>query len=474
MMNSKSFGSAVAGEANVTFLSRKASLLVALTALAAASLIGCGGGGDNSAPTKDYLLASGRWDNTVVVIDVEKAIDPANDGTPNAVINRLRVTPDVDANGTGKLDTPASGQPINVVIAPDNRRAYVVNHSGRATPAQAASFQHGWPGLIAVVDLTKALDPANNGTLNAVEAYIDPQNYGATGFAISPDQKYAAHASSEGPGTEDGARYLGIIDLTRNLVVGQVELAFGNPGFPCPPTPIPRASPDPFFGCFTATNGVTISPLGGGTIFTANGGTNDVSVISLQRAIGGQAGAELGRIPTGTGGFGISTSPDGKLVAVAARENQATGKEGNTISLIDVEKALLNPALGEVARVMLGTDDPLVATRPFVAAFTPDGKRIVVTHFRTNNISIVDVDKALAGQPSELRRIALVSPGGQPSRPRGVAFTSDGKHVAITGVPRGAPSSGVVWLINLDSYAVVSRVTQVGNESYFIGKFQGK
>ncbi|MEO7246164.1 MAG: hypothetical protein ABIX12_13590 [Rubrivivax sp.] len=410
----------------------------------------------------------------MIVIDVAKAIDPANDATSNAVINRLRVTPDVDATGTGKLDTPASGQPINVVISPDQRRAYVVNHAGRATPAQSASFQHGWPGTVTVVNLAKALDPANNGTLNAVEAYIDSQNYGATGFAISPDQKYAAHASSEGPGTEDGARYLGIVDLTRNIVVRQVELAFGSPGFPCPPTPIPRAGPDPFIGCFTATNGVTISPLGGGTIFTANGGTNDVSVISLQKAIAGQPGAELGRIPTQTGGFGISTSPDGKLVAVAARENQATGKEGNTISIIDVEKALANPAQGEVARLLLGTDDPAVGTRPFVAAFTPDGKRIVVTHFRTNNISVVDVAKALAGQPAEVARIPLVSSGGQPSRPRGIAFTSDGRYAAITGVPRGAAGSSVVWMVDLDTYSVASRVTGVGNESYLIARFQAQ
>ena len=45
--------------------------------------------------------------------------DPANDGTPNAVVNRLRVTPDIDANGTGKLDTIASGQPISVVVSKD-------------------------------------------------------------------------------------------------------------------------------------------------------------------------------------------------------------------------------------------------------------------------------------------------------------------------------------------------------------------
>jgi hypothetical protein len=102
--------------------------------------------------SKDYLMASGRWDNTVIVIDVDKALDPANDGTPNAVVNRLRVTPEIDANGTGKLDTVASGQPISVVVSPDQRRAYISNHSGKSTPAQAASFQHGWPGTYTVLD----------------------------------------------------------------------------------------------------------------------------------------------------------------------------------------------------------------------------------------------------------------------------------------------------------------------------------
>src|SRR5215831_21384765 len=80
-----------------------------------------------------YILASGRWDNTIVVIDVEKATDPANDGTPNAIVNRVRVTPDIDAKGSGAKDTPASGQPVNVVLSPDNRYAYIVNHSGAAT-----------------------------------------------------------------------------------------------------------------------------------------------------------------------------------------------------------------------------------------------------------------------------------------------------------------------------------------------------
>ncbi len=442
--------------------------------MASALLAACAGGSQmNAGGGKDYLLASGRWDNTVILIDIAKALMPANDGTPNAVVNRLRVTPDIDANGTGKADTVASGQPISVVVSADQRRAYISNHSGKSTPAQAAYFQHGWPGTYTVVDLVKAVNPANNGTLNAVDGYIDGRNFGATGFAISPDQRYAAVAGAETPDSEDGGRHIGIVDLRTNTVIHQVEQAFGKPGFPCPVTPIPRSSPNPKIGCYAGTNGVTFSPLGGGTIFTANGGTQDVSVISLQKALAKDPGAELARIPTQTGGFGISTSPDGKLVAVASRENLATDMPGNTISIIDVAKALTDPAKAEVARVLVGTNDPAIGTRPFAAAFTPDGKRIVVTHFRTNNISVVDVDKAIAGQPAEIQRIALQTPDGKPSRPRGIAFTGDGKHVAITGAPKGGPNTGVVWLVNLDTYKVAGRVTQVGNESYLMGAFQG-
>lgn len=425
------------------------------------------------AAAKDYVLATGRWDNTAIVIDVEKAIDPANDGTPNAVINRLRVTPDIDGKGTGTLDTVASGQPIIIAISPDQKRAYVVNHSGKSKPEDAAAFQHGHPGSVTVLDLAKALDPAHNGKLGAVEAFIDSEGSGATGFAVSPDLKYGILAHAEGPGNEDGGRHINIVDLATNKVIHKVEQAYGKPGHPCPPATIPHRAPDPAFGCFPDTNGLTISPIGGGTVFTANGGTNDVSVISLPKALKGDKGAEVARIPVQSGGFGISTSPDGKLVAIAAREDARDGKEGNTISIIDVEQALREPGKGEVARVLVGTSNPEVQTRPFVAAFTPDGKRIVVTNFRTNNLSIIDVAKALAGQPAELARITLETPNGEPSRPRGIAFANGGKYAAISGAPKSKPGSGVVWLVDLDSYKVAGRVTEIGNESYMLGGFTG-
>ena len=119
-----------------------------------------------------HILVSGRWDNIVSVVDLQRALDPANDGTSNAVINRIRVTPDIDTDGDGVADTPASGQPVSLAIPKTGRYAYVVNHSGRATPAAAAAFQHGHPGVVTVVDLVAALDPASNGTTKAIADLI--------------------------------------------------------------------------------------------------------------------------------------------------------------------------------------------------------------------------------------------------------------------------------------------------------------
>ena len=48
------------------------------------------------------ILASGRWDNNIAVIDVDAALKPANDATDRAVLSRPRVTPDVQG-------APASG-----------------------------------------------------------------------------------------------------------------------------------------------------------------------------------------------------------------------------------------------------------------------------------------------------------------------------------------------------------------------------
>lgn len=429
-----------------------------------------------------YALIAGRRDPAVTVVDLSKALEAANNGTTNAVISRVRVSPDVDTNGDGLADTPASGLPSNIVIPKSGQYAYVVNHGGiAATPAQVAAFQHGWPGSVTVLDLKKALDPANNLTLNAVVSYVPTGGFGAVGLAVMANQKTALVPHSEGPGKEDGGRDLNVIDLTTGTLLQRVPLAMGKGGAvpqslgkSCPalmnnPETAPKVLPDPDFGCFPDSNTIVVSPMKGGYAFIANGGTDDVSVVNLKKLLAGDLKAEVSRIATGVGPWGQAITTSGDLVAVGNRESAETGIEGNTVSLIDVSKAINGRADAVAATFLVGTNSADVATRPFGMAFTPNGKRLLVANFRTNSLSIVDVKKALAGSAeAEVARISLPRPDGGPGRPRGVAVTDDGKYATVSGGAANATGGGALWVVDLEAAAVVSTVMGVGNEPYIV------
>lgn len=449
-----------------------------------------------------FALIAGRRDPRVVIVDIERALNPANNGTANAVVARVRVTPDVDTDGDGTADGPASGLPSNVVVAPDGRTAFAVNHGGNATPEHTNGFQHGHLGTLAVIDVRAALDPANNNTINALRAVIPNGAFGPVGFALSPDGKFGLVANSEGEGKEDGAREISVIDLRKEEAIHQVILALGDgghvaqePGRSCAalaadPSLRPMGIPHPNFGCFPASNGLGVVHHRGGFAFAANGGTNDVSVIDVKRAIAGHPGAEVARIPAELGPWGLAVSPNGKLVAITNRESPEVAVEGNTISIFDAKRAIEGKPGAEVARVRVGTDDPAGQSRPFGLTFTPNGRHLVVPNFRTNDVSVVDVRQALAsgvtgGNAAEVARIPLVKPGGGPARPRGAAVTPDGRYAVVSGglpvagLPLGGyglfcdqvtdPSNcGALWVIDLRTNAVVATVTGVGNEPYMV------
>lgn len=425
--------------------------------------------GTSAAWAEPLVMVSGRWDNEMILVDLAKAIEPANDGTDKAVVNRVRYTPDSPTGG------PMGGQGINVGIPAGSRFAYVIDH-GRMTSAESVAFQkgqliqHGYPGYVVVYDLKKALDPATGGTLQAVEAFIETGGYGATGIAFTPDGQHALVVHAESQGSEEGGNLLVAIDLRTRQVVRRMHLAMGKPGWPCPPAPLPKAAPDPKWGCFPDTNGIVYSPVGGGYLFTGNGGTDDVGVVDVQRFLAGHPDAEVHRVPVQTGPFGMAVSPDGRYVASANRESQRTEVEGNTVSILDAQKAIAKAKDAEVARVLVGTNDPGVKTRPFAAAFIAGGKRLLVSNFRSNNLSVVDVEKALKGEPAEVARIPLVSPKDLgPSRPRGIAVTADGRYAAITGAPtKKGRGSSVVFVVDLETLRVAGRVTGVGDEAYFL------
>jgi DNA-binding beta-propeller fold protein YncE len=157
--------------------------------------------------------------------------------------------------------------------------------------------------------------------------------------------------------------------------------------------------------------------------------------MDLQRALADDPAVEVApRFPVQTGQFGIAASPDGEFVAVTARQNNRTGVEGNTVSIIDVDLARQGLPGAEATRVQVGTDDPGGQSRPFSVAWTPDGKEILVANARVNNVSIVDAGRALSRSPgAETARIVLTRPDGAPVRPKIAAVTADGRYAVVTG-----------------------------------------
>jgi DNA-binding beta-propeller fold protein YncE len=415
-----------------------------------------------------YLVVSGRWDDNVAIVDVARALDPANNRTPNAVVSRPRVTPDIELPGEAS-PVKASGQPVSVAVDGGSRRAYVVNHSGPTSPAAAAAYQHGHPGLVTVVDLARALDPAHDGTLGAVDGFIATKRTGPVGCALSPDEAVLLVSCAEAAGSEDGGAEVTAISLETREVLRQIPLreASGHPAA----GPSRENSPHPTYGRYPNPNGLAVSRLRGGIAFAGNGGTDDVSVVDLAAALAGDPGAELARVAVEAGPFGLAVSPHDRLVAVAARESMRERREGRTISILDVERAAGGGRDAELARVRVGSDDPAEETRPFAVAFTPDGRHLIASCFRSNTISIIDVAEAVEGRRAEVLRIHPDMPGGGPARPRGIAITPDRHHAAIIGGAKTGPRSSVVWILDLRSGAIVATVTEVGNESYLLAGF---
>ncbi len=426
-----------------------------------------------------YILAAGRRLPYLYVISLDAALNPANDGTAKAIVGRSKVA-------TDGLDGRLLGDPANLVVSEDSRTVYVVNHHGAID--NAAFRQHGGRGQIAVLDMDDLLSPRNNGTANALRRHMDSGGFGALGIVLLSEMLVIANA--ENHLTEDGGNRITFVDRRTGSLRGMVELALGSPGFPCPDYPVPYVPPygpprnlavragGPGVGCFPNPNGLALGQATNGSayVFSANGGTNDVSVIDLGRALRGETRAEIGRIPMQVGPWGITATHDRRHIIVANGGSQRDGTAGNTISFINVDRASAGAANAEVARVRVGTDDPSAPTHPLIPSVTPDGREVVVPNVRADNVSIVNVERALAGSPdAEVARIPLVRSDGQPARPKGSVITSDGRYAVISGGPSSPPFSqelGHLYVIDLRSRRVVATVTGVGHEPYALAVVQ--
>ena len=419
-----------------------------------------------------YILAAGRRLPYLYAISLADAIDPVNDHTPNAIVSRNKVALD-------GLDGRPLGDPANLVIDEDGSTVYVVNHHGSID--NAVFRQHGGRGQIAALDLDAVLDPRNDRTHNALQRNMDSGGFGAIGVALVPDMLVISNA--ENNLTEDGGNRVTFVDRRTGSLRGTVELALGDPGFECdypvpyvsphgPPRNLAVLAPDPSWGCFPDPNGLALglSSTGNGYIFTANGGTSDVSVIDLARALEGDKLAEIGRVPNQRAAWGMAATPDGRHIIVAHGGSQKDDWEGNTVAIIDVDRAAADADSAEVARVRVGTDDPEQPTYPLILSVTPDGRELIVPNLLANNVSVVDLELALAGnRDAEVARIPLTRADGRPAYPKGSTVTPNGRYAVISGGPRVEPFSqetGYVYIIDLESRRVVGTVTGVGNDPY--------
>src|SRR5512132_88223 len=256
-----------------------------------------------------FILATGRRDPRIYAIDLEQALKPKNNNTPNAIVSRSKVALD-------RLDGRRLGDPANIVVSEDRKTAYIVNHHGSIDNNEF--LQHGGRGNISVMTIRKMVRRQNDDTAEALVRHIDSGHFGSVGLVLLPDMFIIGNAESHL--TEDGGNRITFVDRRTGSLRGEIELALGNPGFACPdfpvpfvsphgpPSPVPLLSPNPAWGCFPDTNGITLGRGSDGRryLFTANGGTNDVSVIDFEDALAGDRTPEIIRIPTQIGPWGIT------------------------------------------------------------------------------------------------------------------------------------------------------------------------
>src|SRR5215475_14445038 len=288
-----------------------------------------------------WVLATGRRDPRIYAIDLEQALEPRNDNTPNAIVSRSLV-------GPRRLDGALLGDPANIVLSEDQRTAFVMNHHGAIVNAEF--LQHGGRASIAVMDVRKMIDRRLDDTDAALERDFDAGWFGGVGLLVVPGLIVAGY--SEGWLSEDGSNRIGLIDRRTGGLRGQIEMALTGPGtrqlragcaaFPVPfvsPTPPPQipagqaflSDSDPQdFGCWPDPEGLAFGRGSDGKIYlvSGNAGTEDVSIMSFDAALAGQRLVEIApRIPLQTGPFGIRSSPDVNDAPPTARESNITGRE---------------------------------------------------------------------------------------------------------------------------------------------------
>lgn len=428
---------------------------------------------------KPYIFAAGRRDPRIWAIDFNEALRSSNNGTGNAITSRALVNPDrLDGMPVGdpaNLVVSDDGKTLYVmnhhgVQAPNTE---FHQHGGRAavsvldlrkaskphndltTNALLRVFDAGWFGGVGILQFGDKL------VVGYSEGWLSEDGSNRLGIL---DPAHGAFLSQiemamTGPGTRQ---------ITSPCAPFPVPFVS-----PTPPPVVPFLSVDPAFGCWPDPEGLAIVKGNDGKnlLITGNAGTEDVGLFDLDAALAGAKLAEIApRVPMQTGTFGIAASHNQKYVALPARESNRFDFEGNTVSIIDIGRMRAGDPSAEVARVQVGVDDPAAGARPHSVQWSKDDRFVYSMNFRVNSISVIDVQKAIAHDPgAEVTRIPLTRPDGAPARPKQSTMSSDGRYLicsggANTGVP--GPDTGTVFIIDTRTNSQVAVVTSVGVDPY--------
>ncbi|PYO86799.1 MAG: hypothetical protein DMD58_15900 [Gemmatimonadetes bacterium] len=175
-----------------------------------------------------FILATSRRDPRMYPIDLQKALRPENNNTPNAIVSRSKVALD-------RLDGRPLGDPANIVISEDGKTAYVVNHHGAVDNDEF--LQHGGRGNIAVMNVRKMVKRQHDNTADALERHVDSGDFGSVGLVLLPGMFIIGNAESHL--TEDGGNRITFVDRKTGSFRGEVQLALGSGGStPCAAFPV--------------------------------------------------------------------------------------------------------------------------------------------------------------------------------------------------------------------------------------------
>src|SRR3989304_4113402 len=152
-------------------------------------------------------------------------------------------------------------------------------------------------------------------------------------------------------------------------------------------------------------------------------------------------------IKVGTRPSTITITPDGSKAYVT---NSGTDAEpGNTVSVIDVEQSVIDPANAVIATVIVGT-------RPGVIAISPDGSRVYVGNLNSNTVSVIDVEKSVLDPSNAV--IDTVSENVGPT-PIGIAITGDNSKLYVANFGTSSSPAHTVSVIDIATNRVVTTVT---------------